>query len=91
MVDLRRLRAHPDNKTKQAMQRDCEQAADELEALRKDAERYRVLRGSLEPGGKSHTEMPVLFVPMTNGAVTYTPEGLDEALDRMREALHNAF
>lgn len=44
MIDLRRLRAHPDNKTKQAMQRDCEQAADELEALRKDAERYRWLR-----------------------------------------------
>jgi hypothetical protein len=34
MVDLQRLRAHPDNKTKQAMQRDCEQAADELEELR---------------------------------------------------------
>ena len=34
MIDLKRLRAHPDNKTKQAMQRDCEQAADELEALR---------------------------------------------------------
>ena len=34
MVDLKRLRAHPDNKTKQAMQRDCEQAADELQSLR---------------------------------------------------------
>lgn len=40
----RRLMAHPDNKTKQAMQHDCEQAAAELEALRKDAERYRWLR-----------------------------------------------
>ena len=44
MVNIERLRAHPDNKTKQAMQRDCELAADEIESLRNDAERYRWLR-----------------------------------------------
>jgi hypothetical protein len=44
MVDLKRMRSHPDNKTKQAMQRDCEEAADAIEALYKDAERYRYLR-----------------------------------------------
>lgn len=44
MVDLKRMRSHPDNKTKQAMQRDCEEAADAIEALYKDAERYRWLR-----------------------------------------------
>lgn len=43
----RRLMAHPDNKTKQAMQHDCEQAAAEIAALRKDAERYRWLRDLL--------------------------------------------
>ena len=44
MVHIERLRAHPDNKTKQNMQRDGEQAADQIEALLKDAERWRVLR-----------------------------------------------
>ena len=39
----RRLMAHPDKKTNQALQHDCEQAAAELEALRKDAESYRWL------------------------------------------------
>jgi hypothetical protein len=44
VVDLKRMRSHPDNKTKQAMQRDCEEAADAIEALYKDAERYRWMR-----------------------------------------------
>ena len=51
MVNIERLRAHPDNKTKQAMQHDCELAADEIESLCKDAERYRWLEARHDAAG----------------------------------------
>lgn len=53
----------------------------EIEALRKDAERYRTLRHSLsgEPGSTS-TDMPCICAPMALG-ITYTPDGLDLAID----------
>lgn len=53
----------------------------EVEALRKDAERYRALRHSLsgEPGSTS-ADMPCICAPMALG-ITYTPDWLDLAID----------
>ena len=67
----RRLMAHPDNKTKQAMQHDCEQAAAELEALRKDAERYRKLRA----GQYSYWT--------ARSILNDSPQGIDAAVDAL--------
>lgn len=58
----------------------------EVEALRKDAERYRAIRYSLSGlPGCSHTAMPAISVPMCYG-LTYTPDGLDDAVDHAMEA-----
>jgi hypothetical protein len=53
----------------------------EVEALKKDAERYRTLRHSLSgKPGSSHTEMPQIHSPF-HLEITYTPDGLDAAID----------
>lgn len=55
--------------------------ANELEALRRDAARYRALRHSLSGcDGCSHTQMPRISVPLRDD-MTYTPDGLDAAID----------
>jgi hypothetical protein len=54
---------------------------DEADALRKDAERYRKLRAALGPGRFSMMA-PRINVPFEPGQ-TYTPEGLDAALDAL--------
>ena len=41
MSDLIRLRMHPDNKTKRAMQQDCEWAADCIEKLEAEVARWK--------------------------------------------------
>lgn len=53
----------------------------EVEQLRKDAERYRALRRSLggAPGCAS-ADMPLVHVPLRTD-LTYSPEGLDRAID----------
>lgn len=53
----------------------------ELEALRKDAERYRKLRAALGPG-RFHIMTPRISVPF-EPAQTYTQDGLDAALDAL--------
>ena len=53
MVSIERLRAHPENKTKQARQRDCELAADEIESLRKDSKRLEFLYGGTKTGSNA--------------------------------------
>jgi hypothetical protein len=56
----------------------------EVEALRADAERYRTLRNSLShEAGCSHMAMPRITDPR-NSMLTYTPGGLDCALDMIR-------
>jgi hypothetical protein len=55
----------------------------ELESLRRDAERYRTLRASLDgPGERVRFSMylPRVVVPFEDGQ-TYTRDGLDEAID----------
>lgn len=68
--------------------------ASDVETLRafiaqagEDAERYRVLRHSLssQPSCTS-LWMPQVAVPFTNCEQTYTPAGLDAALDEERAA-----
>ena len=58
---------------------------DEIEALTKDAARYRALRHaqSWEPHS-SHTQMPVVFTAR-DWTACYTPEGLDKAMDYVIE------
>ena len=46
-----RLRLHADNKTKQAMQRDCQLAADEIESLR---ELLRIVRAERDELAAKH-------------------------------------
>ena len=53
-------------------------AADQLQRMARDAARYRALRASLV--GISHTEMPMVVKPFTDG-LTYTADGLDAAID----------
>jgi hypothetical protein len=53
----------------------------ELEALRKDAERYRKIRAALGPGRHSMWT-PQITVPF-EPEKTYTPDGLDAALDAL--------
>lgn len=52
-----------------------------IDGLRVDAERYRALRHSLSGQQHcSHTEMPCISDPISP-FVTYTPDGLDAAID----------
>lgn len=64
-----------------ALQANERRLIDELAALRKDAERYRKLRAALGPG-RAHSMTPRISVPF-EPAQTYTPEGLDAALDAL--------
>ena len=52
----------------------------ECERMRVDAERYCALRGSLHPDIISHTQMPMVCVPLRTD-IGYTKDGLDAAID----------
>jgi len=53
-----------------------------IEQAKQDAERYRALRHSLSnEDGCSTLEMPEISVPFSSHEQTYTPEGLDKAVD----------
>jgi hypothetical protein len=75
------LCAHEDREHDAAMAAQAAAGDDDLAALRKDAERYRKLRAALGPG--RHSMMtPRITAPVEPGQ-TYTPEGLNAALDAL--------
>ena len=79
MIDTKAVRAladilvHNDERETRDMLRQC---ADEIDALKEDAERYQVCR--------NQSSMEFRIEDRFNSMLTLTPKGVDEACDRAR-------